>query len=127
MNMYCPAGWSKESGDICDWVTNLDGSECGTAGSYQISGSEKIPDDAPSALMSMQGLITIQITVGEIEDCTQTATASYFMFGFASLFAVGGLSLFFMRRRRRAILTLEDGPDHSFVQMKDIPTRGAMV
>lgn len=115
---YCPDQWSLEEGSICDWVTSTDGSDCGTQGTYTVSHEIDIPEEANDFSAYFTSLITIKAIIGDEDACEQSATAASLTYGVASLFCVSGLSLFYVRRRRKPLLVLEESNDN-FVEMTD--------
>lgn len=124
--LYCFSKYQQDVGDICGLLTNKNGDECGSTGTYYVDKEFAIPASAQQSSVVM-GMITIKVLVDDEEACEQQATAStsYMMFGVASVGLVGGL-LFVRRRqlRKRPRLVLVDGATDSFVEMKDI--QGAM-
>jgi uncharacterized protein (TIGR03382 family) len=123
---FCFEEYTQQGGSICDLISTTDGSECGSAGKYTIHEEFDVPQEVTENSWAMR-FVTIKVLIDDQEACTQnatTASSSAFMAtGMASLFAVGGLSLYFVRRRRRPLLVLEGdglGEDHGFVTMNDL-------
>jgi len=125
---FCFQEYTQRGGSICDLISTTDGSECGSAGVYTIDEEFDVPEEATANSWLMR-LVTIEVLIDDQEACTQnvtTGSSSAFMAtGMASLFAVGSLSLYFVRRRRRPLLVLEgdgfEGEDnHGFVTMNDL-------
>lgn len=127
----CFDEYAQSGGNICNLISTSDGSDCGSAGQYSIDQEFDIPDEVANHSWLMR-FVTIHVLIGNEEACTQDATSSssssagFLTLGVASLFAVGGMSLFFMRRRRKPLIVLEEDAvtdNHviSFVQMKDMP------
>mmetsp|Transcript_22488 Transcript_22488/g.41858 ORF Transcript_22488/g.41858 Transcript_22488/m.41858 type:complete len:218 (-) Transcript_22488:92-745(-) len=124
----CLNQYAQEVGSICNYITSTSGDECGSAGEYTITQTFEIPEEAQK-YKSLFSMATVKVLVGDDEDCEQSRSA-YLTVGVASLFAVSGVSLYFMRRRKRPLLVLDDEEDgqgtaqHRFIEMKD--TMGAM-
>ena len=128
----CFEEYTQSGGNICNLISTSDGSsDCGSAGQYVIEQEFDIPDEVNNRSWWMT-FVTIRVLVGNEDACTQDATSSssstsssaFIGVGIASLFAVGGLSIFthFMRRRKRPLIVLEenalaDNHATSFVQM----------
>eukprot|EP00532_Pseudo-nitzschia_australis_P006500 CAMPEP_0168172220 /NCGR_PEP_ID=MMETSP0139_2-20121125/5120_1 /TAXON_ID=44445 /ORGANISM="Pseudo-nitzschia australis, Strain 10249 10 AB" /LENGTH=227 /DNA_ID=CAMNT_0008089821 /DNA_START=40 /DNA_END=723 /DNA_ORIENTATION=+ len=128
----CFDDYGLEGGNICDFISSSDGSDCGSAGIYTIDQEFDIPEEVTDHSWLMR-LVTIRVLINDEEACTQnattTASSSAFMAtGMASLFAVGSLSLYFMRRRKRPLVVLSEesyayyADQHvgRFVQMNDL-------
>lgn len=125
----CFDEYAQSGGNICNLISTSDGSSCGSAGKYSIDQEFDIPDEVTNHSWLMR-FVTIRVLIGNEEACTQDATSSssstagFLTVGVASLFAVGGMSLFMRRRRKPLIVLEEDALDNhviSFVQMKDMP------
>ena len=133
---FCFESYAQDGGSLCDLVTNDDGDDdCGSASTYSIDETFDVPKEAKDYSWAM-GLVTIKVLVDHEEACSQDAyedynssTTSAFMatgISMASLFAVGGLGLYFVRRRRKPLLVLEggglfgEGNEHGFVTMMDL-------
>ena len=124
----CFDEYAQNGGSVCDLIYTTDGSECGSAGQYTIDQEFDIPEEATNHSWLMR-FVTIRVLINNEEACTQNATSTsssaFMTMGVASLFAVGGLSLYFMRRRRRPLIVLVEDDlagNHviSFVQMNDM-------
>ena len=124
----CYPEYAQDGGNICDIITK-DSSCDGSTGTYSIVDGTSFPVPAQAekyiGSSSMSFGVTIKVLVGGNEECTQEATvessnsnAAFMGFGVASLFGVAGTALYFMKKRRRPLLVLEDA-DQSFVEMKD--------
>lgn len=108
----CFDSYKQDAGKICDLISSEE-VDCGAAGDYTISESFVIPEEA-NQISSMWSFFTIKVYIGDEEACEQEASSSsssaYLMVGVASLLGVGGVSLYFMRRKRRPLIVLnEDG------------------
>ena len=132
----CYPEYAQDGGNICDIITkdssktNSGGdSSCdGSTGTYSIVDSTSFPVPAEAekyiGSSSLSFGVTIKVLVGGDEECTQEATvdnsnaAALMGFSVASMFGVAGTALYFMTKRRRPLLVLEDA-DKSFVEMKD--------
>ena len=124
----CFEDYEQNGGKICDLISTSDGSSCGSATTYTIDQQFDVPDEVNEHSWAMR-FVTIKVLIDNEEACQQNATTSsssaFMATGMASLFAVGGLSLYFVRRRRRPLLVLEggglfaEGKDHGFVTMND--------
>eukprot|EP00536_Pseudo-nitzschia_multiseries_P003265 jgi/Psemu1/295155/fgenesh1_pm.49_\ len=125
----CFDEFAQNGGSICDLISTTDGSECGSAGTYTIDQEFDIPEEVTEHSWLMR-LVTIRVLINDEEACTQNATtnassSAFMATGMASLFAVGGLGLYFMRSRKRPLLVLDEVAyaDHHvgrFLQMKDL-------
>lgn len=125
----CFDEYTLDGGHVCDLISTTDGSECGSAGTYTIQQKFDIPDEVTEHSWLMQ-FVTIKVLINNEEACTQNATSTsssaFMTMGMASLFAVGGLGLYFMRRRKRPLMTLDanaagyDRHVGKFVQMNDL-------
>jgi hypothetical protein len=118
----CFDKYAQDAGNICNLILST-GSACGTAGDYTIETEFELPEEVKN-INWMWNMITVKVLVGDEEVCEQNAaTSAYFTVGFASLFAVGGMSLYFMRRKKRPLIVLDDDAEgegqHRFVEMKD--------
>mmetsp|Transcript_18098 Transcript_18098/g.43797 ORF Transcript_18098/g.43797 Transcript_18098/m.43797 type:complete len:258 (+) Transcript_18098:246-1019(+) len=130
----CYPEYKQDGGNICDIITkdssktNSGGdSSCdGSTGTYSIvdGTSFPVPSEAEKYIgsSSMSFGVTVKVLVGGDEECTQESTvdnsAAFMGYGVASLLGVAGTALYFMKKRRRPLLVLEDA-DKSFVEMKD--------
>lgn len=121
----CYPEYTQSGGSICDVLVDENGDCTGATGTYYIVDgfSAPIPSEAEEYIGSsrMSFGVTIKVLVGADEECTTSATVdntSFIGLGMASLFAAAGTTLYFMKRRRRPLLVLEDG-DQAFVEMKD--------
>lgn len=125
----CFDEYAQNGGNICKVISTTDGSECGSAGQYAIDQEFDIPEEVTEHNWLMR-LVTIRVLINNEEACTQNATtnassSAFMATGMASLFAVGGLSLYFMRHRKRPLLVLDqnayaDNHLGRFVQMNDL-------
>ncbi|VEU43183.1 unnamed protein product [Pseudo-nitzschia multistriata] len=125
----CFDEYSQRGGNICDLISASDGSDCGSAGTYTIDQEFDIPEEVTDHSWFMR-LVTIRVLINDEEACTQNATtnassSAFMATGMASLFAVGSLSMYFMRRRQRPVLVLDENgyADRHlgrFVQMNDL-------
>lgn len=125
----CFDEYTQNGGHVCDLISTTTGSECGSAGTYTIQQKFDIPDEVTEHSWLMR-LVTIKVLINNEEACTQNATSTsssaFMTMGMASLFAVGGLGLYFMRRQKRPLLTLDanaagyDRHVGRFVQMNDL-------
>mmetsp|Transcript_9135 Transcript_9135/g.19154 ORF Transcript_9135/g.19154 Transcript_9135/m.19154 type:complete len:228 (-) Transcript_9135:369-1052(-) len=124
----CFDEYAQDGGKVCDLISSTSGSECGSAGEYQIDQEFDIPDEVTNHSWAM-AFVTIKVLINNEEACTQNATSdsssAFMATGMASLFAVGGLSLYFMRRRKRPLLVLDEtmyGERRiaGFVEMNDL-------
>mmetsp|Transcript_26034 Transcript_26034/g.61191 ORF Transcript_26034/g.61191 Transcript_26034/m.61191 type:complete len:229 (-) Transcript_26034:374-1060(-) len=127
----CLDEYAQNGGSICDFISTTDGSECGSAGTYVIDQEFDVPEMVTDHSWLMR-LVTIRVLINDEEACTQNATtnassSAFMATGMASLFAVGGLGLYFMRRRKRPLLVLDEAAyRHTdqhvgrFVQMHDL-------
>ena len=126
---FCFEDYAQDGGKICDLISTSDGSDCGSAGEYSIDQEFDVPKEATEHSWAMR-FVTVKVLIDNQEACTQNATSTsssaFMATGMASLFAVGGLSLYFVRRRSRPLLVLDgegflgQGEDHGFVMMKDL-------
>lgn len=126
---FCFEEYEQKGGKICDLVSTTDGSNCGSATTYTIEQEFDVPEEVNDYSWAFS-LATIKVLIDGEEACEQYASTSsessssaYMVTEMASLFAVGGLGLYFVRRRKKPLLVLEgdglfDG-DHGFVTMKD--------
>lgn len=121
----CYPEYKQSGGNICSLI-DKDGSCDGSTGTYSVVDGTTfaVPAKAEKYITSssMSFGVVIKVLVGGNEECTQESTidnsAAFMGFGIASLLGVAGTSLYFMKKRRRPLLVLEDG-DKSFVEMKD--------
>ncbi|KAG7351375.1 hypothetical protein IV203_010735 [Nitzschia inconspicua] len=124
----CFDQYKQDAGELCNLISNADGNECGSAGSYVVDETFTIPEQAQS-IRSIWNMFTVKVLIDDEESCQQEAdssTAAFLMVGIGSLFLVSGL--FFMRRRKQPLLVLNDEEDeeadfgctprHHFVEMK---------
>jgi hypothetical protein len=123
----CYSKYAQDGGNICDIIT-LDGSCDGSTGTYSVVDGTSFPIPAEAeqyiSSSSMSFGVTIKVLVGGDEECTQESTVdntAFMGYGFASLLGVAGTTLYFMKKRRRPLLVLEDA-DQAFVEMKDQQT-----
>lgn len=124
----CFEDYEQNGGKICDLISTSDGSSCGSVATYEINQEFDIPDEVSEYSWAMS-FVTVKVLIDDEEACQQNASTSsssaFMATGMASLFAVGGLSLYFVRRRKRPLLVLEgdglfgEGKDHGFVTMND--------
>ena len=117
----------QDVGEICNLISNADGNDCGTAGSYTVDQTFEIPEEA-QAFSSVWSMFTIKVLIDDEESCQQevdSSNAAFLMVGVGSVFVVSGL--YFMRRRKKPLLVLDESEDevnfegtprHHFVEMK---------
>jgi len=125
----CFDDYAQSGGSVCDLISTTDGSsDCGSAGTYAIDQEFDVPDEVVDHSWAMR-FVTIRVLLDDQEACTQNATSNssssaFMATGMASLFAVGSLGLYFVRRRKKPLLVLdgdEYGDDENrFVQMNDL-------
>lgn len=124
----CFDQYKQDAGEICNLISNADGNDCGTAGSYTVNETFEIPEQAQS-ISSIWSMFSIKVLIDDEESCQQEAdssNAAFLMVGVGSLFLVSGM--YFMRRRKNPLLVLNeddeeeanlDGtPRHHFVEMR---------
>jgi LPXTG-motif cell wall-anchored protein len=122
--LACFDKYKQEVGTICDMISS-ETVACGVAADdYTLSKSFDIPEEA-NKVSYLWSMITIKVFIGDEESCEQetgSSSSGYLMVGVAGMFAVGGVSLYFMRRRRRPLIVLdEDGEgtsQHRFIEME---------
>lgn len=116
---FCPNELTLVDGNICDWISNQDGNDCGTAGNYLVNRELEIPQEASQIFTYLLYVATVKVLLGDSEACSQDASATAFLtYGVSSLFFVGGIGIFFRKRRTKSMIVLEGGDEH-FVQMTD--------
>lgn len=119
--IWCPDEASVGAGSLCgDWLTALDGQECGEAGDYSVSASQEIPDSdhIPDNLWSfVRSTVTIYMQLGGEDECEGNAenNTSYSMAGMA-LVAVGAAAYVAKRRRDAGD---DDDKVIAFIEMRD--------
>lgn len=125
----CFDEYTQNGGAVCDLISNSDGADCGSAGQYSIEEEFDVPEQAIDHSWTMR-FMTIKVLIDHQEACTQNATsssssASFMATGMVSLFAFGGLGMYFGRKRRRPLLVLEGDAQggkniEHYVQMGDL-------
>jgi len=119
----CPEDYRRSAGTLCNWVTPVDGQECGEAGTYSVSGEEAIPSTDMDWLVNLSWAITVKIGVDE--DCEGGGYQMAYSFaGLASLALVGAA---YAARKKRGgdDYNDEDETGSQFVEMRD--AAGAVV
>ena len=122
----CFEDYEQDGGKLCDLISATNGDSCGSATTYYINQEFDVPREVEDYSWAMS-MATIKVMIDNEEVCEQYASSSsssaFMATGMASLFAMGGLSLYFVRRRKRPLLVLEsdglfgEGVDHGFVTM----------
>ncbi|KAL3906160.1 MAG: hypothetical protein SGILL_009383 [Bacillariaceae sp.] len=125
----CFDNYKQDAGDVCSLLTTPDGGSCGSAGTYSVDLAFDVPEQAQQYVNSFtSSLFTIKVLIDDDETCQASADATtqgFIMVGVGSV--IGASALFFMRRRKKPLLVLEDAGDEqiefgtpraNFVEMK---------
>lgn len=120
----CFESYAQDGGKVCDYLTSQDGGDCGTNGRYDVYGEFDVPDSIVKDHSWSMRFVTIKVLIDHQEACTQNATSdasseAFMASGMASIFAVGGLGLYFVRRRTRPLLVLDANEQYYYYEEND--------
>lgn len=115
LDTFCPEQYVRSAGSLCDnWLTPMDGQDCGDVGMYEISAEEKIPEADVSS--SWSWMVTVKI--GMEDECE--AEASSYQMGYSAIGLVSlALGATFAARKRRGADERDDEKASRFLEMSD--------